>query len=131
MAAAGLLRIGVVTAFPPGRNSLNEFGFHLVRHLSRLDEIGEVLLYADETDAGAPDPMPKVRVEVCWGFNRLSNIVRVVRAVRATRPDAVLLNLQFATFGDRRIPGAIGLLTPAVLRFLRGRLIYTFCGLRG
>ncbi len=26
--AASRLRIGVVTAFPPGRNSLNEYGFH-------------------------------------------------------------------------------------------------------
>ena len=33
------LRIGVVTAFPPGRNSLNEFGFHLVKHLAQQDEV--------------------------------------------------------------------------------------------
>ncbi len=35
---------------------------------------------------------------------------------RANPPDAVILNLQFATFGDRRLPGALGLLLPAILR---------------
>ena len=52
---------------------------------------------------------------VAWRFNSLSNAIRLVRAVRAANVDAVLVNLQFATFGDRRIPGAVGLLTPAML----------------
>lgn len=117
------LRIGVVSAFPPGRNSLNEFGLHLVKHLSRSDEVSEVILYADRTDAGDPTPMPGVTVVPCWRFNSVTNLWRVVRAVRADRPDAVLLNLQFATFGDTRIAGGLGLLIPAVLRLSRVKTI--------
>jgi hypothetical protein len=48
------LRIGVITAYPPGRNSLNEFGFHLVKHLANETEVAQVLVFADETDAGVP-----------------------------------------------------------------------------
>ncbi|MCT2086518.1 glycosyltransferase [Microbacterium enclense] len=110
------MRIGVVTAFPPGRNSLNEYGYHLVRHLSRLEEVRDVVVYADETDAGAPTPMEGVSFAPSWRFNDLRTVPRVARAVARSRPDAVILNLQFATFGDRRIPGALGLLLPAVLR---------------
>ncbi len=117
------LRIGVVSAFPPGRNSLNEFGLHLVKHLSRSDEVSEVVLYADETDAGAPTPMPGVTAIPCWRFNSVTNLWRVVRAVRRTRPDAVLLNLQFATFGDTRLAGGLGLLVPAALRLAGVRSI--------
>ena len=113
------LRIGVVTAFPPGRNSLNEYGYHLVRHLSRLEEVSDVVVYADETDAGAPTPIDGVTFVPSWTFNDPRTVVRVARAVARTRPDAVILNLQFATFGDRRIPGALGLLLPAVLRARR------------
>lgn len=113
------LRVGVVTAFPPGRNSLNEFGFHLVKHLARQGEVGEVLLYADVTAAGNPAPMERVTAYPSWTFNGVSNILRLTRTIIRTRPDAVVFNLQFATFGDKRIAGALGLLIPALLRLFR------------
>ncbi len=115
---ANPVRIGLVSAFPPGRNSLNEFGWHVARHLAPKPEVDSVVLYADATDAGAPTPLDKVEAEVCWSFNDVRNPLRIARAVRRTRPDAVLLNLQFATFGDRRIPGGMGLLTPALLKLM-------------
>jgi glycosyltransferase involved in cell wall biosynthesis len=113
------LKIGVVTAFPPSRNSLNEFGFHLVRHLSRLEEVAEVIVFSDITDAGAPTPMTGVSVTPSWRFNALGNIRSLPAAITREQPDAVILNLQFATFGDRKVAGALGLLIPAVLRFRR------------
>ena len=36
--------------------------------------------------------------------------------VRRTKPDVVLFNIQFASFGDHKIPATLGLLTPALLR---------------
>lgn len=113
------LVIGVVTAFPPGRNSLNEYGFHLVRHLSSLEEVREVVVFYDETAAGEATPLPGARFIRCWSFNAIGNLPRVARAVVRARPDAVILNLQFATFGDRKIAGALGLLLPMILRALR------------
>ncbi|WP_198943101.1 glycosyltransferase [Actinophytocola xanthii] len=73
-------------------------------------------MYTDLTDAGEPAPMPKVSFRPCWRFNDPANLIRVPREVLRSRPDAVLLNLQFASFGDKRIPGALGLLVPGVLR---------------
>ncbi|MCK2037533.1 glycosyltransferase [Microbacterium sp. SSW1-49] len=113
------LRIGVITAFPPSRNSLNEFGYHMVKHLSRLEEVAEVIVYSDRTDAGDPVPIDKVTFVPSWRFNAAGNLASLPRAIARTKPDAVVLNLQFATFGDRRVPGALGLLIPAVLRARR------------
>lgn len=112
-------RIGYVSAFPPGRNSLNEFGFHFVKHLAENIDVDEVLLYADDTDAGPPMAMEGVTPMVSWKFNDLRNVWTIARDVRRTKPDAVLLNLQFATFGDKRIPGGLGLLAPLVLRLMK------------
>lgn len=109
------MRVGVVSAFPPGKNSLNEFGWHMVTNLAAKEEVDSVVLYADDTPKGAPTSVDGVDVEVCWEFNSVRNVWRIARAVRRSRPDAVLFNLQFATFGDRRIAGGLGLLTPAVV----------------
>ncbi|WP_222706084.1 glycosyltransferase [Homoserinibacter sp. GY 40078] len=106
----------MVSAFPPGRNSLSEYGYHLVRHLANLDEVDEVIVYCDITDAGAPDPMDKVEVHPCWRLNSMGNARSIPREIARTAPDAVVLNLQFASFGDKRAPGALGLLVPALLR---------------
>ncbi len=112
-------RIGVITAFPPGRNSLNEFGYHFVNHLAANDAVDSVVLFADETDAGDPKRLPanneKVEPVKSWTFNSVTNPFRLVRAVRNAKVDAVIINLQFATFGDSKVAGGLGLLVPAIL----------------
>jgi len=107
--------VGVISAFPPGRNSLNEFGFHLVSHMAANDDIDQVVVFADQTDAGVPTPIDGVKHRVSWRFNDPANPTRLLKAVRQARLDGVLINLQFATFGDTRIAGGLGLLTPALL----------------
>ncbi|GAA1947275.1 glycosyltransferase [Microbacterium aquimaris] len=108
-----------MTAFPPGKNSLNEYGFHFVSHLSRHESVGEVIVFADETPEGPPAPLPGVTAVVSWRFNAMSNLFRLCRAVRREKPDAVLFNLQFATFADTKVAGGLGLLAPALTRLLR------------
>lgn len=110
------LRLGIVTAFPPGQNSLNEFGYHLVRHLVTKPEVDQLVMLTDRTDAGPPLAMPGAIADPCWTFNDWRNVSNIVRTARKHDLDAVLINLQFATFGDRRIAGGLGLLTPAALR---------------
>lgn len=108
-------RVGVITAFPPGRNSLNEFGFHLVTHMAQNDELDRVVVFADETDQGAPMQIEGTESVVSWKFNSLTNPIRLYQAVRKARVDAVIVNLQFATFGDTKLAGGVGLLVPLLL----------------
>jgi glycosyltransferase involved in cell wall biosynthesis len=116
--ASGFSRLGFVTAFPPGKNSLNEFGFHMVSKLAAKAEVSELVLFADKTEAGPPERIDGVRNVPCWTFNDPLNLLRIVRAIRKESPDAVMVNIQFATFGDKRIAGGLGLLLPAILRAL-------------
>jgi glycosyltransferase involved in cell wall biosynthesis len=112
------LSIALVTAYPPGRNSLNEFGLHLANNIAQNIEILDVVVLSDETDEGSPEWVERIRVLPTWRFNSLDNLRRVVRGVRRSRPDAVVFNLQFATFGDRKIAGGLGLLIPVAVRYL-------------
>ncbi len=110
------MRLGFVTAFPPGRNSLNEYGYHFAQALVSNDRVSEVVLLADRTDEGQPRQLEGMQAKATWSFNNPANLATIARSVRSSGVDAVIFNLQFATFGDRKIPGGLGLLTPALTK---------------
>lgn len=114
------MKIALVTAFPPGMLSLNEYGLHFARELAAHPQVAEVVVLADtlphpldELDLG-----PKLRVERVWRFNSLATLPRLISALRKERPDGVIFNLQTATFGDREATAALGLLAPMVSRWV-------------
>ena len=47
-----------------------------------------------------------------WAFNSFTSAQKITKALNKLKPDAVIFNIQFASFGDKRIPGALGLLSP-------------------
>ncbi len=108
------LRIALVSAFPPGKQSLNEYGLHLAKGLAARADVGEVIVLADTLDQDMPelDLGPKVRVERCWSFNSLSTLPKLLRNLHEVKTDGVIWNLQMATFGDSEAPAALGLLAP-------------------
>lgn len=112
------LRLALVTAFPPGMQSLNEYGLHLARELAARPEVAELVVLADTLPAPLPelDLGPKIRVQRVWRFNALSTLPRLVGALRRLRADGVLFNLQTASFGDREVPAALGLMAPMAAR---------------
>jgi glycosyltransferase involved in cell wall biosynthesis len=111
-------RIALVSAFPPGKLSLNEYGLHFARHLAARPDVAEVIVFADIL----PDPMaeldlgPKVRVRRIWRFNALGTAVTIVRALRAAKVDAAIFNLQTTSFGDHEVSAALGLGAPMLAR---------------
>ena len=110
------LRLAVVSTWPPSRGSLNEYGLHLVNALADQADVDAVHVVADTEGARRLAGADGVTVEPCWTFNGWTSAGRILRAVRAARPDAVIFNLQFASFGDRKGPGALGLLAPWLVR---------------
>ena len=109
------LRLAVVTALPPSAATLTEYGHHLVHQLSRKPEVSELLVLADDSD-GVPESTPIARVEAAWRFDSLLTPIRLWRAVRRNRPDVVLFNTHFTSFGSKKVAAALGLLMPAALR---------------
>ena len=116
------LRLAVVTALPPSTATLNEYGHHLVHQLSRKPEISDLVVFADDRD-GVPESTPVARVEAAWRFDSLMTPIRLWRAVRRNRPDVVLFNTHFTSFGSKKVAAALGLLMPAVLRLTGARTI--------
>jgi glycosyltransferase involved in cell wall biosynthesis len=115
------MKVAIVTAFPPSKVTLNEYGYHLVKNFVQKNEVTEVVLITDKT--AEPKQLDfenshKVSVNECWEFNSYANIITIVKAVLKEKPDAVLFNLQFVKFGDKKIPAALGLLLPMILKIL-------------
>jgi glycosyltransferase involved in cell wall biosynthesis len=111
-------RIALVSAFPPGQRSLNEYGLHFARALASQPDVAEVVVLADRLDTPETelDLGPKIRVRRVWDFNSSATPLRLLHALRSEKIDAVIWNLQTASFGDRELPAALGLLTPALAR---------------
>lgn len=115
------LRIAFVSTHPPGKGTLNEYGFHLLKHFRRSGDFEAITLIADQLPNGQryhfDDEGTPLEVIEAWRFNGWVNPWRIVQAVRRFKPDVVFFNLQFLSFGDKKIPAALGLLTPMLVRW--------------
>lgn len=109
------MKLALVTAFPPSRRALNEYGFYIADELRRHRGL-ELTILADHLPEPQPE-LPEFSVVRCWGFNRLSNPVSLLRTVQRLKPDIVWYNIGFASFGGRPLPAFFGLTAPPLTRF--------------
>lgn len=114
------MKLAIVTALPPSKVTLNEYGFHLVKHFAGNKNVEELILLTDTEPEATPlpgyDGNCKITIIKCWSFNSCKNLITLHQAVLKTKPDGVLCNLQFLKFGDKKIPAALGLLFPALCK---------------
>ena len=119
------MRIALVTTYPPGKGSLNEYAYHFVRALRNKPEVTEVLVLVDELPDGQEYPadtelmvdgVAPLKIVPCWRFESWSNGPRILQAVRRLDPDAVLFNVQFASFGSGKVAAALGLTAPRLVK---------------
>ena len=117
------MRLAIVTAYPPSKVTLNEYAYHLVKHFRQNEEVTELILLCDTTpekaDIQFEEEGCKITVKQCWKFNSYTNVFSVMKAVHQTKPDAILFNLQFMKFGDKKIAAALGLTLPLLCK-MRG-----------
>ena len=108
------MKIALVTAFPPSRHALNEYGFHIAHELRQQPGV-DLTILGDDLAESLPE-LDGFNVIRCWAFNRLTNPLSLIRAVRKLKPDVVWFNLGFASFGGKPLPAFVGLTTPALTR---------------
>jgi len=108
------MKICLVSAFPPSRRGLSEYGYHIARELQQ-DPLLSVTVLSDQLEDNEPE-LPEYEVERCWEFNSLSNPVKLLKTIREINPDVVWFNLLFSTFGDKPVSAALGLTLPALTR---------------
>ena len=116
------MKLAIVTAFPPSKVTLTEYGYHLVKHFALKDEVDEIVLITDHTEEEKQidfDANCKITVKDCWKFNSYANIVNIYKAISAEKPDAILFNLQFMKFGDKKAAAALGLMLPIIFKIKR------------
>lgn len=114
------MKLAIVTAYPPSKVTLNEYGYHLVKHFRKNTEVSELILLVDKTEGNKElvfeEAGCKITVKECWSFNSFFNIPNVINALNETKPDSVLFNLQFMKFGDKKVPAALGLMLPYICK---------------
>jgi len=110
------LRVALVTAYPPSQTTLNEYGYHLARHLAAKPEVRELIILHDDVEEPVADLPEGARAVPAWRYGSLLNPVRIVRAVRACRADVVLVNAYFTSFAAGKVAAALGLMVPLLLR---------------
>jgi glycosyltransferase involved in cell wall biosynthesis len=110
------MHLAIVTALPPSQGTLNEYGQHLVQAFAEKLEVSRLTIIADQTPLPETLTYPRTTIERVWQFNRPDTLWKIRQAVIKHKPDAVLFNLQFSSFGSRHLPAALGLLTPLMLR---------------
>ncbi len=108
------MKICLVTAFPPSRRGLNEYGYHIAKELQR-DPLLSLTVLADEFESAQPE-VDGFDVVRCWSFNDLSNPLHLLKAIRDIKPDVVWFNLLFSTFGSSPVAAFTGLSIPALMR---------------
>jgi glycosyltransferase involved in cell wall biosynthesis len=108
------MKICLITAFPPSKRGLAEYGYHLARELQR-DPLMSVTVVADQVDEPSPD-MPGFEVMRNWKYNSFANPTRLLSLVRDIKPDVVWFNLLYSTFGDQPVQAFLGLGIPAMMR---------------
>jgi glycosyltransferase involved in cell wall biosynthesis len=112
------MKICLISAFPPSKAVLNEYGYHVAKEL-QTDPLVSLTVVADEVIASEGErELEEFSVERCWRQNRLTNHLSLLRAIRELQPDVVWFNLVFSSFGSRDHPLAAfsGLTLPAVTR---------------
>jgi glycosyltransferase involved in cell wall biosynthesis len=110
------MKICFVSGFPPSKVVLNEYGYHVAREL-QADPLISLTILADEYSGSEPE-LPEFDVQRVWKENKLSNHAKLLKAIRACKPDVVWFNLVFSSFGNKENPLAAfsGLTLPAATR---------------
>ncbi|MCD8439466.1 glycosyltransferase [Tenacibaculum finnmarkense] len=114
------MKLAIVTAYPPSKVTLNEYAYHLVKSFRQNKKVTELILLTDITPAGKDihftEDGCKITIKECWKFNSYTNVIKVTKAISTIKPDAVLFNLQFMKFGDKKVAAALGLMLPLVCK---------------
>jgi glycosyltransferase involved in cell wall biosynthesis len=115
------MKIAFVSPYPPSQVTLNEYGYHLIRSFVGKPDVEEIYVLTNHLeDNSSYDRYATEGIEIvpCWKFNHPFSFLQIRRALKKLKPDLVILNLQFMTFGAGKIPAALGLLAPWVCKQL-------------
>jgi glycosyltransferase involved in cell wall biosynthesis len=117
-----IMKIAFVSPYPPSQVTLNEYGYHLVRSFVGKAEVEKIYVltnHLEDDSQYSRYAMDGIEIIPCWKFNSLFAAFDISKKIKAIQPDVVIMNLQFMTFGEGKVPAALGLLTPWMCKLMR------------
>jgi glycosyltransferase involved in cell wall biosynthesis len=115
------MKIAFISPYPPSQVTLNEYGYHLIRSFIGKPDVEEIYVltnHLEENSEYERYDTEGIVIIPCWKFNSPFAFMQIRKQLKELKPDAVILNLQFMTFGENKIPAALGLLTPWACKML-------------
>ena len=115
------MKIAFVSPYPPSQVTLNEYGYHLIRSFIGKPEVEEIHILTNNlknNNEYQKYATEGITIHPCWNFNSILASVQIIQKIRELKPDIVIMNLQFMTFGEGKVPAALGLLTPWVCKLI-------------
>lgn len=115
------MKLAFISPFPPSQVTLNEYGYHLIRSFigkPGIEKIYVLTNHLDDNSHYSQYATEGIELVPCWKFDSIFALLDIRKELIRLKPDAVVLNLQFMTFGAGKVPAALGLLTPWVCKLL-------------
>ena len=115
------MKIAFVSPYPPSQVTLNEYGYHLIRSFVGKQDVDDIYVLTNhlaDDSKYSQYAMDGFKLIPCWTFDSWFSFLAIGKQLKELKPDAVVMNLQFMTFGKGKIPAALGLLTPWACKLL-------------
>lgn len=109
------MKIAFVSPYPPSQVTLNEYGYHLIKSFLGKPEVEQIYVltnHLEDNKEYSRYAMDGIELIPCWKFNSTLAALEISKKIKELKPDLVIMNLQFMTFGEGKVPAALGLLTP-------------------
>jgi len=116
------MKLAFISPYPPSQVTLNEYGYHLIRSFVGKPGLEKIYVLTNHLKNDAEYDryaLEGIEIVPCWDFDSKMAAWDIRKALIRLKPDAVILNLQFMTFGAGKIPAALGLLTPWICKLLK------------
>lgn len=117
------MKLAIVTVLPPSSESLWAYGQELVKHLREQIDMKELILITDRTNETEVQNFEyegcKLAIQPCWDLKGFFNLFKIGRVLSKTKPDGVLLNMQFLKFDDKKNRTGFGIMLPMLCRIKR------------
>lgn len=114
--------IAFISPYPPSQVTLSEYGYHLISGFKGKPEVDRIFVltnHLEDDSRYGPFVREGIQILPCWRFGSIFTVWHLLHTLFLIKPDVVILNLQFMTFGKGKIAAALGLLTPWAIKVLR------------
>lgn len=122
-----MTQLTIITPFPPTYSGVGQYGWHLTHGLAATGRFRAITVLAEGVANNAyPTHWPQnTQVHKVWQRDDVSSLARLLRVVRAARPQVVWFNAGLTMFGHARPVNFLGLLIPWFLKRWRVPVVVT------